>query len=83
MQEQVQNAPELELVPQENLMSDFKLEELKPFVGAELTVDRLEFVEGRGNVIINYVPQSSRATDKTQALVGTHMDVVLANPECW
>ena len=83
MQEHVQNAPGLGLVPQENLVSDFVLEELKPFVGAELTVDRLAFVEGRGNVIIKYAPPSSRATDKTLALVGAHMDVVPANPEGW
>uniref|UniRef100_M4B2Z7 Uncharacterized protein n=1 Tax=Hyaloperonospora arabidopsidis (strain Emoy2) TaxID=559515 RepID=M4B2Z7_HYAAE len=80
--EKVQNAPGLGLVPQENLVSDFVVQELKPFLGSDLTVDRLEFVQGRGNVIIKYAP-SSCVTDKTLALVGAHMDVVPANPEGW
>ncbi|KAE8905387.1 Acetylornithine deacetylase [Phytophthora fragariae] len=80
--EHVQNAPGLGLIPQENLVSDFVLEELKPFTGAELSVERVEFVAGRGNVIIKYAPPSA-AADKTLALVGAHMDVVPANPEGW
>ena len=83
MQEQVQNASGLGLVLQENLKSDFVLEELRPFLGAELTVDRLEFVEGWGNVIIKYAPPSARATDKTMELERAHMDVVPSNPEGW
>ena len=53
-------------------------EALNPFVGAEITADRPDFVEWRGNVIIKCAPASSRATDKTLALVGAHMDVVPA-----
>jgi acetylornithine deacetylase len=63
-------------------VSDFVLETLKPFTGAELSVERVEFVAGRGNVIIKYAPASA-ASDKTLALVGAHMDVVPANPEGW
>ncbi|KAE9255390.1 hypothetical protein PF004_g613 [Phytophthora fragariae] len=66
--EHVQNAPGLGLIPQENLVSDFVLEELKPFTGAELSVERVEFVAGRGNVIIKYAPPSA-AADKTLALL--------------
>ncbi|KUF78257.1 Acetylornithine deacetylase [Phytophthora nicotianae] len=80
--EKVQNAPGLGLIPQENLVSDFVLEELKPFTGTELSVERVEFVAGRGNVIIKYAPTSA-AKDKTLAFVGSHMDVVPANPEGW
>ncbi|GMF33051.1 unnamed protein product [Phytophthora lilii] len=56
--------------------------ELQPFVGEALSVERVEFVQGRGNVIIKYAPPSA-AADKTLALVGSHMDVVPANPEGW
>ncbi|KAI9915102.1 hypothetical protein PsorP6_007049 [Peronosclerospora sorghi] len=80
--EKVQNAPSLGLVPQENLVSDFVLDELAPFTGAELTVERVELVPGRGNVIIRYKP-SCALPDKTLALVGAHLDVVPANPEGW
>ncbi|KAG7376782.1 hypothetical protein PHYPSEUDO_012769 [Phytophthora pseudosyringae] len=82
--EKVQNAPGLGLIPQENLASDFVLKELAPFSkdkGGDLSVERVEFVAGRGNVIIKYQPPSAR--DKTLALVGAHMDVVPANPEGW
>ncbi|KAL7998734.1 putative peptidase M20, bacterial exopeptidase dimerization domain-containing protein [Plasmopara halstedii] len=80
--EKVQNAPSLGLVPSENLVSDFVLEELAPFIGSTLHVERVEFVPGRGNVIIKYAP-SSASSDKTLALVGAHLDVVPANPESW
>ncbi|TDH71732.1 hypothetical protein CCR75_007270 [Bremia lactucae] len=80
--EKVQNAPSLGLIPQENLVSDFLLTELKPCLGSELSVERVEFVPGRGNVIIKYAPLST-SSEKTLALVGAHMDVVPANPEGW
>ncbi|RLN68556.1 hypothetical protein BBP00_00000952 [Phytophthora kernoviae] len=82
--EKVQNAPGLGLIPQENLVSDFVLAELAPYTqdkNTHLTVERVEFTAGRGNVIIKYQPPS--ASDKTVALVGAHMDVVPANPEGW
>lgn len=80
--EHVQNAPSLGLVPHENLVSDFVLQELAPYVGATLSVERVEFVPGRGNVILKYTsPRASPA--KTLAFVGAHLDVVPANPEAW
>ena len=42
-------------------------------------MERVAFVEGRGNVIVKYPGIS----DKTLAFVGSHMDVVPANPEEW
>jgi acetylornithine deacetylase len=39
----------------------------------------VSFTEGRGNVIITY----PGTTDKTVALIGSHLDVVPANPETW
>ena len=59
------NVPGLGLLPQENLVLDIVMEEIKPFVGAELTVDLLEFVKGWRNSYIKNAPPSSRATEKT------------------
>ncbi|KAG6584666.1 Acetylornithine deacetylase [Phytophthora cinnamomi] len=84
--EKVQNAPSLGLVPQENLVSDIVLAELQPYTaenGGCLTVERVEFVAGRGNVIITYQHPDFAQSDKTVAYVGSHMDVVPANPEGW
>jgi acetylornithine deacetylase len=55
--EHLQNSPSQGLIPQENLASDHVLEVLKPFSrenGGVLHVERVEFVQGRGNVIISY-----------------------------
>ena len=80
--EKLQNQPAVGLVPQENAASDFVLELLEPYKkenGGPLEIERVEFVEGRGNVIVSY-----RGTgDKTVAFVGSHLDVVPANPENW
>ncbi|DAZ97128.1 TPA: hypothetical protein N0F65_010451, partial [Lagenidium giganteum] len=74
------------LVPQENVVSDFVLQELDPYLtknGGLLTVERVEFVPNRGNVIITYTHPEAQNSDKTLAFVGSHMDVVPANPEGW
>ncbi|KAG7395575.1 hypothetical protein PHYBOEH_003627 [Phytophthora boehmeriae] len=84
--EKVQNAPSLGLIPQENLVSDLILAELAPYTtdkGGFLTVERVEFVPGRGNVIITYQHPDFAHSEKTVAYVGSHMDVVPANPEGW
>ena len=79
--EKLQNNPPQGLVPQENLCSDHVLEALKPYTGegGPLTVERLEFRAGRGNVLIKY----AGTTSESIAIVGSHMDVVPANPEAW
>ncbi|KAK1930730.1 Acetylornithine deacetylase [Phytophthora citrophthora] len=84
--EKVQNSPSLGLIPQENLVSDFVLAELQPYTkenGGYLTIERVEFVAGRGNVIITYQHPDFAHSEKTVAYVGSHMDVVPANPEGW
>ncbi|KAF4032089.1 Peptidase family M20/M25/M40 [Phytophthora infestans] len=84
--EKVQNAPSLGLIPQENLVSDIVLAELQPYTktsGGYLTVERVEFVAGRGNVIITYQHPDFAHSERTVAFVGSHMDVVPANPEGW
>lgn len=89
----MQNAPSIGFVPRENVISDLVLAELAPFSaqnGGPLTVERVEYVEGRGNVIITYqhlddreAYAASKKTPPTIAFMGSHMDVVPADPETW
>ncbi|KAI9915604.1 hypothetical protein PsorP6_008067 [Peronosclerospora sorghi] len=84
--ERVQNAPSLGLIPQENLVSDIVLDELQPYAienGGHVTIERVEFVAGRGNVILTYQNPDFRESAQTIAFLGSHMDVVPANPEEW
>ena len=77
--ESVQNAPALGLIPQEDLVSDFILTALSPHLvenGGIIIAERVSFIEGRGNLILKIAGSG----DKTLALVGSHMDVVPANP---
>lgn len=48
--------------------------------GGPLEVERVTFTEGRGNVLIRY---PGKNTDKCLSFVGSHLDVVPANPETW
>jgi acetylornithine deacetylase len=78
----LQNNPAQGLIPQEDLASDFVLDVLKPFseeCGGPLKVERISFVEGRGNVIITY----PGTTSKICSFVGSHLDVVPANADSW
>ena len=59
------------------------LEALKPYNkenGGPLTVEHVWYHEGRGNVIIGYTPDGAEGT---VAFIGSHLDVVPANPETW
>lgn len=59
------------------------LEVLKPYGqenGGPLKIDHVTFVEGRGNLILEY---SSPGAEGTVAFMGSHLDVVPANPETW
>ena len=48
--------------------------------GGVLKVNHVTFVEGRGNLILEYRPEGATGT---VAFVGSHLDVVPANPETW
>ena len=48
--------------------------------GGVLDVERVSFVEGRGNVIVKYPGTNP---NKVCSFVGSHLDVVPANPEGW
>ena len=78
----LQNNPAQGLIPQEDRASDHVLAVLDPYLkknGGVLEVERISFVEGRGNLIIKYPGTSN----KICSFVGSHMDVVPANPEGW
>jgi len=81
----LQNNPAQGLIPKEDLASNHVLEALKPYQkenGGVLEVERISFVEGRGNVIIKY-PAASGNDDRICSFVGSHLDVVPADPNTW
>jgi acetylornithine deacetylase len=79
--ERLQNSPLKDSPPpQEDLASDVVRQELEPFVRkGKLRVERISYVEGRGNLILTYPGKTAR----TVAFVGAHLDVVPANPTEW
>jgi acetylornithine deacetylase len=61
------------------------LEVLEPYStenGGPLKIQHVSFVEGRGNIIVEYPGQDTGASGVI-SFVGAHMDVVTANPELW
>jgi len=80
--EHLQNNPSQGLIPREDAASDHVLALLAPYTkenGGVLEVERVTFVEGRGNVIIKYPGTST----KYCSFVGSHLDVVPADPSGW
>lgn len=43
-------------------------------------MEHVTYVEGRGNLLLEYSPPGAKGT---VAFVGSHLDVVPANPETW
>jgi len=80
--EKLQNSPPLH-VPQESLSADIVVKYLEPVTQPKgpLIVKKLEYVEGRSNLFIE-LPAGIK-TEKCVSFVGSHMDVVPANPEEW
>eukprot|EP01127_Copromyxa_protea_P001312 TRINITY_DN11337_c0_g1_i1.p2 TRINITY_DN11337_c0_g1~~TRINITY_DN11337_c0_g1_i1.p2 ORF type:complete len:443 (+),score=151.53 TRINITY_DN11337_c0_g1_i1:38-1330(+) len=79
--EKLQNKPP-HLVPQESLVGNHVEAALSPFLeqnGGPLKLERVEYMEGRNNVIITY-PGTG---DKVVSFIGSHMDVVPARSEEW
>lgn len=79
--EHLQNHPPKH-VPQEDLAGKIVLEMLEPHTeknGGPLKVQHLAYAEGRGNIIIEY-PGTG---DKTVSFIGSHLDVVTADPAEW
>mmetsp|Transcript_67346 Transcript_67346/g.161473 ORF Transcript_67346/g.161473 Transcript_67346/m.161473 type:complete len:544 (-) Transcript_67346:51-1682(-) len=78
----LQNNPSLGVTPQEKLAADVVMKELAPYSvknGGPLEIEELEYVKGRSSVKVKYPGTSS----KSVAFVGSHFDVVPADPEVW
>lgn len=78
----LQNCPAEGLIPREDNAIKHVLDVLAPYStknGGPLEVEHVVFSEGRGNVLLKY-PGS---TDHVTAIVGSHLDVVPADPEVW
>ncbi|KAJ1474482.1 hypothetical protein T484DRAFT_1635481, partial [Baffinella frigidus] len=79
----LQNNPPLN-IPKEDLASAHVFAALEPYTvakGGPLLLRRETFVEGRGNVIIEYPCGDKNAP--YVSFVGSHLDVVPANPDEW
>lgn len=78
----VQNYPP-KFVPEEDKVIQHLLEVLTPHSkenGGPLDIKHIHFREKRGNLIIQYRPPNAT---KYLSFVGSHLDVVPANPETW
>jgi len=86
----LQNSPSQNLIPMENLAIKHIMDVLEPFKkenGGILEVNHVTFVEGRGNLIIKY-PSNNKNNEnennnKICSFVGSHLDVVPADPSGW
>lgn len=79
----VQNHPPKH-VPEEDQVISILMELLEPHKienGGVLKIQHVHFKEKRGNLLIEYKPEG--ATGTGVAFVGSHLDVVPANPEDW
>jgi len=77
----LQNKPPT-LIPKESLIGNHVEAHLGPYLkenGGPFTMERIEYTPGRNNIIITY----PGTTDTCISFVGSHMDVVPANPEEW
>ncbi|RWR86724.1 acetylornithine deacetylase [Cinnamomum micranthum f. kanehirae] len=79
----VQNNPP-DLIPKEDRVARHVLDALLPLAtstgGGPLVVNHVTYVEGRGNIIVEY---PGTVPGKILSFVGCHMDVVTANPQDW
>jgi len=73
-----------EFVPQESVAAAHVLERLKPYLeenGGPIKVQEVCNVPGRSNLILEY-PGNGKS-EKSVAFVGSHFDVVHADPAKW
>lgn len=76
----LQNKPP-EFVPQECLIANIVKSELDI---AHISIQTIEYVPNRSNLIIKYSnPSTNFDPNKTLGIMGSHMDVVPANPSEW
>lgn len=77
----LQNNPP-EQIPQEDLVADIIVKELEPYStenNSLLKIEKVSYVSGRSNLIITYLGK----TKNTIGFIGSHFDVVPANPSEW
>jgi acetylornithine deacetylase len=84
----LQNNPSQGFIPREDAASDHLLQLLQPYLkenGGLLEVQRVSFVEGRGNIILTYPGTSTNSGDSGHivSFVGSHLDVVPADISLW
>eukprot|EP00933_Yihiella_yeosuensis_P036451 TRINITY_DN30202_c0_g1_i1.p1 TRINITY_DN30202_c0_g1~~TRINITY_DN30202_c0_g1_i1.p1 ORF type:complete len:543 (+),score=108.40 TRINITY_DN30202_c0_g1_i1:77-1705(+) len=78
----LQNNPRLGIHPQEKRAANIVIKELEPFStknGGPLVIEELEYVKGRSNLKVTF-PGTGK---ETVAFIGSHFDVVPADPESW
>mmetsp|Transcript_77848 Transcript_77848/g.176041 ORF Transcript_77848/g.176041 Transcript_77848/m.176041 type:complete len:531 (-) Transcript_77848:84-1676(-) len=78
----LQNNPRLGIHPQEKRAAEIVMKELEPYSkknGGPLIIEELEYHTGRSNLKVTY-PGTSK---KTVSFIGSHFDVVPAEPESW
>lgn len=78
----LQNNPRLGIVPQEKRAAEVVLQDLAAFrkeAGGPLVITEYEYVPGRTNLKVVY-PGTGKST---VSFVGSHFDVVPADPEAW
>lgn len=78
----LQNNPRIGVHPEEKRAAQVVMQELEPYStarGGPLVVEELEYVPNRSNLKVVY----PGTTDKTVAFIGSHFDVVPADPEQW
>eukprot|EP00299_Pterocystis_sp_00344_P012825 c6213_g1_i1.p1 GENE.c6213_g1_i1~~c6213_g1_i1.p1 ORF type:complete len:434 (-),score=107.52 c6213_g1_i1:33-1334(-) len=78
----VQNLPP-KYVPEEDRVLRHVIAALAPYTkenGGVLNVKHIHFREKRGNLVVQYVPEGAT---KYVSFIGSHLDVVPANPETW
>ena len=78
----LQNSPSQGLVPEETRAAKHVKDVLSPYLkenGGVLDLEEVAFVEGRSNLIIKY----AGTTDAVVSFVGSHFDVVPADPKGW
>ncbi|XP_065914109.1 acetylornithine deacetylase-like [Dysidea avara] len=85
--EHLQNNPP-NFIPEEDRAVKHVLDALQPYTkenGGLLKVEHVAYVDGRGNVIIEYDNSLGRSTNeqKTISFIGSHLDVVPADPNTW
>lgn len=78
----LQNNPRLGVIPEETRACKIVMNELAPFSqekGGPLIIEELVYKQGRSNLKVTY-PGTGK---KTVSFVGSHFDVVPADPEPW